>query len=192
MLPIARAHALAAENNENALPRSASRLRRDSSTRIGVMTRPPPAPVSAPATMSRAVVGGRVSTSTAAPVAASPVMIEEDRADPVGQPTGRHARQQDRDAVGDEEEPDVRAGGLGPLREERDDDAPVGDVEQVDGDQRRPRAPEREAEAAPGDVGRGVRVGARLTARSEAERDDVDDREAGEHEGDGHQRDPMQ
>ena len=36
MLPTASAVALAAENSENALPRSASRLRRDSSTRSGV------------------------------------------------------------------------------------------------------------------------------------------------------------
>ena len=71
--------------------------------------------------------------------------------------------------------------------------APMGDEEQVDDDQRRPRAPEREAEAAPGDVGRAV-AGRVLDSPVGRKRNGTTWTIArpDEHEGDGHQRDPVQ
>ena len=51
---------------------------------------------------------------------------------PVGQPTSRDTAQEDGDAVGNEEQADVRAGGLGTLGEVRDDDPPVRDEQQDD------------------------------------------------------------
>src|SRR4029079_5006094 len=51
--------------------------RREISTSIGVMTNPPPSPVSVPATINRGVVGGRGSTSTAIALAARPATMRK-------------------------------------------------------------------------------------------------------------------
>ena len=78
------------------------------------------------------VVGGRESRITAPPVARQADDDRHDRAHPVDQPAGRQPGEQDGDPIRDEEQPDVRAGRLGPLGQERHDDAPVGDEQQVD------------------------------------------------------------
>ena len=184
MLPMARAVALAAENSENALPRSASRLRRDSSTSSGVMTSPPPTPVRLPARTRSGVVGARVSSTIGATGRHEPDEDERERPDPIGQPARRDPDEQDGQTVGDEEEPDVRARRLRSLGQEGDDDAPVRDEQQVDRDDRGPRPSEGQPETTPGHVGRSVVAGRVLTGRPEAERDDADDGDPG-HDHDG-------
>ena len=168
MLPIASAPALAAENSAKALPRSASRLRREISTSIGVMTSPPPKPVRVPAIIKRGVVGGRVSTSTAIPVAARPVMIRKiGGIRSASQPDGTR---------------DNRIATPSATKKRQ----------QIDGDQRGPGASEREPEASPRDAGRAVVFGTRLAGRLEPERHEVDDRQTEQDKGDGHDRDPME
>ena len=136
------------------------------------MTRPPPAPVSAPATTSRGVVGGLGQHEHRDPRRGEAGEDEEDRADPVGQPARRHARRRIAIPSATKKSPMFAPAASARCGRNADDDAPVRDVQQVDGDERRPRAPEREAEPTLGDVDRPVRVAGRLAARSESERDD--------------------
>ena len=143
------------------------------------MTRPPPVPVRAPATMSSGVVGAAVRRPPRLPSLRGPTRTRKiGRTRSASQPLGTRVSQ-DGDPVGDEEQPDVGAGGLGPLRQERDDDAPVDGVQQVDRDRPSPGRAEREPEPATRDVGRAV-VGGVVAGRSEAERHMPQDREAGD------------
>ena len=160
MLPSTSAAASAAEIIAKALPRSASVLRREISTRRGVRTSPAPPPVRAPARIRTGVAGGSTSRPMATAVANKPDQDEPARLDPIGQPARRDPERQHGDPVGDEEQPDVGARQLRALRQVGRHDAPVGHVEQRDDERRRPLPAEREAEPSRGERGAG-RGGAR-------------------------------
>ena len=93
MLPSAIAAARPPENSEKAEPRSASLERRDSSTVIGVITMPPPAPPISPETTRSGVVSGRSSMPIATNVIPAPVRIRlRDETRSTSQPVGRRIR----------------------------------------------------------------------------------------------------
>ncbi len=171
MLPSTSAAASAAEIIAKALPRSASVLRREISTRRGVRTNPAPPPVRAPASIRTGVAGGSTSRPIARPVAKQSRQDEQARLDPIGQPARWDAECQHGDPVGDEEQSDVGARQLRALRQVGRHDAPMGHVQERDDERRRPLPAEREAEPSRGERGAGrgrLRSRARASARAGA------------------------